>query len=66
MFRLPSDGFVVSKTETSVIKRCPFCDGPIEDSLGKDIKFLMHLGTATPKHQLKQAWADYIAFINRI
>ena len=64
--RLPSDSFTVSKTDTTVTRRCPFCEGNVEDALGKDINFIVHLGTATVKHQLKQAWADYVGFINRI
>jgi hypothetical protein len=66
MLRLPADGFMVSRTKTSVIRKCPFCEAPIEDALEKDINFIVHLGGPTPKHQLKQAWADYVAFINRV
>jgi len=57
---------MVSKTKTSAIRKCPFCEGLVEDALEKDINFLVHLGSPTPKHQLKQAWADYVAFISRV
>jgi len=66
MQRLPSDRFDVAQTESTVTRRCPFCDGNIEDALGKDISFIVHLGSPTPKHQLRQAWADYVGYINRV
>ncbi len=63
---LQSDGFTVSQSETEVVRRCPFCDGLIEDIPGKNINFIVHLGTPTPEHQHKQAWADYVGFMNRV
>jgi hypothetical protein len=54
MLALPVDRSMVSETETSVIRKCPFYDGPIEDGLGRDINFLVHLGSPTPKHQLRR------------
>jgi hypothetical protein len=66
MMRLPSDVFMVSETQTTITRQCPFCEGPVEDSLGKDINFIVHLGSPTPRHQLKQAWADYLSFMHRV
>jgi hypothetical protein len=57
---------MVSKTGTTTIRKCPFCGRLIEDALGKDINFAVHLGTATLEHQLKQAWADYVSYIHHI
>jgi len=62
----PSDSFVVSKTEITVIRRCPFCEELIEDEAGHDIEFIVHLGTPISKHQLTRAWADYITTMNHI
>jgi len=61
-----SNGFIVSKTERTVIRKCPFCGASIEDLLGKDINFIVHLGKWSPEHQAKQDWADYVTRMNRI
>ena len=66
MMTLPSDRFVVSRTEYAATRKCPFCDEGVPDALEKDINFIVHLGSPTPKHQLTQAWADYVGFVNRI
>lgn len=63
---LPSDKFLVFKSDTIVIRRCCFCNEPIEDTTDKDINFIVHCGMATPGHVRKQEWADYVTFVNRI
>jgi hypothetical protein len=61
-----SDRFIVSKDETTVVRKCPFCDVPVEDVLGKDINFIVHCGSPSSEHVKKQAWADYLSFMNHI
>jgi hypothetical protein len=61
-----SDAWIIAKKDRTMIRRCPFCDGQTEDSVGRDINFIVHLGSATPKHREKQAWADYVTSMNRV
>jgi hypothetical protein len=56
----PIDSFIIAKTEKTVIRVCPFCDSRIEDLLGKDINFIVHLGTPTLQHREKKEWTRYI------
>jgi hypothetical protein len=66
MLKPPSDRFTVSETEATVMRKCPFCDWLVEDASGKNIEFIVHLGSPTAEHQRKQPWADYLAFMHRI
>jgi hypothetical protein len=63
---LKPDGFTVSQSEASAVRKCPFCAGLIEDAQGNNINFIVHLGTPFLEHQSKQAWADYLSFMHRI
>lgn len=57
---------MVSKTKTNVVRKCPFCGGYVEDEPGKDINFIVHLGTPTAKHAHEQIWADYVAAMHHV
>jgi hypothetical protein len=61
-----SDAWILTKTDRTVLRRCPFCDTQISDFLGRDINFIVHLGTGLPKHREKKAWADYVTAMNRV
>ena len=61
-----SDSFLVSKTGSAVVRECPFCGEQLQDESGKDINFIVHLGTPTPEHRTKQAWADYVTAMHRV
>jgi hypothetical protein len=63
---IPPDRFTVSVTETTITRRCPFCEGTVEESLGTNIDFIVHMGSPIPKHTSRQAWADYLGYMNRI
>ncbi len=66
MMSLQSDSFTVTQSETKAVRKCPFCGGLVEDAAGKNINFIVHLGTPSVEHQRKQEWADYLSFMNRI
>ncbi len=66
MLSLPADRFSIAESETAVSRRCPFCAMVIEDELGKDINFIVHLGGPTTDHQYSRAWADYVGYINQV
>jgi hypothetical protein len=60
----PSDRFIVSKTDRTVIRKCPFCYAQLEDFTGKDVNFIVHLGNPIVPHRTKQEWADYVTRMN--
>lgn len=55
---------LVPKAGGSVNHRCPFCDGEIRDEVGRNINYIVHMGIATQKHQMKKEWANYITRLN--
>lgn len=61
-----SDAYVVSQTALFVDRKCPFCDEVIEDERGKDINFIVHLGSPLSGHTSKRDWAEYVTAMNRV
>jgi hypothetical protein len=61
----PFDRFIVTKTKTATVRRCPFCNDYIKDEPGAEINLIVHLGEPTPKHTSKREWADYVTVANR-
>jgi hypothetical protein len=59
------DAYIVSKSDSAVIRKCPFCDVHVEDLRGESNNFIAHLASPIPKHREKKEWADYVASINR-
>jgi hypothetical protein len=59
------DVYIVSKTDSAIIRECPFCDAHVEDMLGESTRFIAHLTSPMPRHREKKEWAGYIASINR-
>jgi hypothetical protein len=60
-----SDRFLVTKTGTTMVRRCPFCNRYVKDDLGRDINFIVHLGEPTPQHRKSREWAHYLMMVKR-
>ncbi|MGH9917594.1 MAG: hypothetical protein ACRD6W_01785 [Nitrososphaerales archaeon] len=61
---VPADAFIATKTDRAVTRGCPFCGQKIEDGIGRDINFIVHLGLWTGEHLKHREWADYIQRVN--
>jgi hypothetical protein len=60
------DAYVISQTITTVTRKCPFCDGDVEDSLGESNYFVAHLSSPITKHKERKEWDDYVALLSRV
>jgi hypothetical protein len=60
-----SERFVVTRTRTTMVRRCPFCNKYIKDDLGRDINFIVHLGEPIRLHRTNREWREYLMMVRR-
>ena len=59
-----NDKYVVARKDGTVKRKCVFCGDLVSEEDGKDIKFIVHLGSRTSKHSKNKDWEAYIKRVN--
>jgi hypothetical protein len=49
----PSDAYIVSTTDRTVKRKCPFWQTEVEDFKGDDVNFIVHIGRPILEHRVR-------------